>query len=69
MAQLENRIAFITGGRPSAHEAVQNGKISVSIWYFAVLHWAICVHTAVKMANDAANEGSFFEHAAYSNQS
>jgi hypothetical protein len=55
--------------RPSAREAVQNGKISVSIRYFVVLHWANGGHATVKMTSDAANAGSFFEIAAYSSQS
>jgi hypothetical protein len=29
------------GARPSAHEAVQIGQISVPFRYFALLHWAV----------------------------
>jgi hypothetical protein len=42
---------------PSAHEAVQNGKISVSFRYFTVLHWANGGHATGKMTSDAANAG------------
>ncbi len=38
--------------RPSAHEAVQNGKISAAFRYFALLHWANGSYTPVKMTSN-----------------
>ena len=49
--------------RPSAHEAVQNGKVSVTFRYFALLHCANGSYTNVKMASYLANAGSFLSMA------